>query len=77
MIIQTKYNIGDAVWTYGDYHKGYIIGEIQDLKATSVFLDITPTIEYTIKRVINGKVKLHHRLEQDLFPTKEELLKSL
>ena len=77
MTIETKYNIGDEVWTYGDYHKGCITGEIQDLKATSVFLDITPTIEYTIRRVINGKVKLHHRLEQDLFPTKEELLKSL
>lgn len=77
MTIETKFDIGQEVWTYGDYHKGYITGEIQDLKVTSVFLDITPTIEYTIRRVINGKVKLHHRLEQDLFPTKEELLKSL
>ena len=36
MTIETKYNIGDEVWTYGDYHKGVISGQIQDLKATSV-----------------------------------------
>lgn len=77
MKIETKYNVGDEVWTYGDYYKGYITGEIQDLKVTSVFLDITPTIAYTVRRVINGKVKLYHRFESELFPTKEELIKSL
>lgn len=77
MEIKTKYNIGDEVWSYGNYHKGVINGEIQDLRATAVFLDRTPTIEYTIRKVIKGKLKLYHRLESDLFPTKEELLKSL
>ena len=77
MTIETKYNIGDEVWTYGDYHKGVISGQIQDLKVTFGFLDITPTIEYMIRRVLHGELKLHYRLEQNLFPTKEELLKSL
>lgn len=78
MIIKTKYNIGQEVWIKGNYGKRIIRGEVQDLRATSVFLDPTPTIEYTIRYVnMNGKLKLFHRLEEDVFPTKEELLKSL
>ena len=77
MEIKTRYNIGDEVWCFGNFRKGVINGEIQDLRATAVFLDPTPTIEYTIRQVVKGKLKLYHRLEQDIFPTKEELLKSL
>lgn len=78
MTIETKYNIGDKVWIKKDYNKGAIQGEIQDLRATSVFLDRTPTIEYTIRYVNkNGVLKLFHRLEEDISSTKEELLKSL
>ena len=78
MTIETKYNIGDEVWIYKDYKKGIIQGRIQDLRATSVFLCRTPTIEYTIRYVNNrGNLKLFHRLEEDIFSTKEELLKSL
>ena len=78
MTIKTKYNIGDEVWVYKDYNKGIIQGQVQDLRATSVFLSSTPTIEYTIRCVNNrGKLKLFNRLEEHVFPTKEELLKSL
>ena len=77
MTIETKYNIGDEVWIKKDYKKGIIQGAVQDLRATSVFLCRTPTIEYTIRYVNkNGKLQLFHRLEEDVFPTKEELLKS-
>lgn len=78
MKIETKYNIGDEVWIYKDYKKDIIQGQIQDLKATLVFLDSNPTIKYTIRYVDNkGGLKLFYRLEQDVFPTKEELLKTL
>lgn len=78
MKIETKYNIGDKVWICKDYKKGIIQGQVQDLRATSVFLCRTPTIEYTISWVNNrGNLTLFHRLEEDIFPTKEELLKSL
>jgi hypothetical protein len=77
MTIETKYNIGDKVWICKDYKKGIIQGQVQDLRATSVFLCRTPTIEYTIIWVNRGNLTLFHRLEEDIFPTKEELLKSL
>ena len=76
MTIETKYNIGDEVWTYGDNNKGEINGQIQDMKIVAVFLGPTPIIEYTIRRIVNGKLKLHYRLGKDLFTTKEELLKT-
>lgn len=75
MTIETKYNIGDVVWIHKDYKKGIIQGQIQDLRATSVFLCRTPTIEYTIRCVNNrGNLKLFHRLEENVYHTKEELL---
>lgn len=77
MTIKTKYNIGDEVWVKENYGKSTIQGEVQDLRATAVFLDPTPTIEYTVRYLNKGKLKLLHRLEEDVFKTKEELLKSL
>ena len=77
MTIETKYNIGQEVWAKENYGKNIIQCEVQDLRATSVFLDRTPTIEYTLRYCVKGKLKLLHRLEEDVFPTKEELLKSL
>lgn len=77
MTIETKYNIGDEVWVRGNYGKGIIQCEVQDLRATAVFLDTTPTIEYTLRYCNKGKLKLLHRLEENVFPTKAELLKSL
>ena len=75
MTIESKFNIGDEVWTKGDFGKGIVQCEIQDLRATAVYA--SPTIEYTLRYCVKGKLKLMHRLEEDVFPTKEELLKSL
>lgn len=77
MTIETKYNIGDAVYTKGYYGKGIFLCEVQDLRASAVFLDPSPTIEYTLRYCDKGRLKLLHRLEEEVFPTKEELLKSL
>lgn len=77
MTIETKYNIGDEVWGKGNYGKGIIQCEVQDLRASAVFLGPSPTIEYTLRYCDKGRLKLLHRLEDDLFPTKAELLKSL
>lgn len=78
MTIETKYNIGDEVWVKENYGKNTVQGEVQDLRATAVFLDpTTPTVEYTVRYLNKGKLKLLHRFEEEVFPTKEELLKSL
>ena len=77
MTITTKYNIGDKVYTKVNYGKEIVNCEVQDLRATAVFLDPSPTIEYTLRYCVNRKLKLIHRLEEEVYPTKEELLKSL
>lgn len=77
MTIETKYNIGDEVWVRGNYGRGIIQCEVQDLRATAVFLAPIPTIEYTLRYCNKGKLKLLHRLEENVFPTKEELSKRL
>lgn len=77
MKITTKYNIGDKVYAKGIYGRGIIQCEVQDLRATAIFLDPSPTIEYTLRYCNKGTLKLLHRLEENVFPTKEELLKSL
>lgn len=84
MIIRTKYNLGDEVWfRYGDKIKK---GEVIDLKATVVFLSPNPTITYSIriKKEKGGfwlnrdkTIKVLPLYEEMLFPTKEELVKSL
>lgn len=84
MTIETKYNIGDWVWfRYGDKIKQ---GEVIDLKATVVFLSPKPTITYSIRAKKEGggywlnrdkTIKVLQLYEESLFPTKEELLKSL
>ena len=81
MKIETKYNIGDEVWLrYGDRIKE------AEIKATVVFLSPAPTITYTIriKNETGGwllnrdkTIKVVPIYEEMLFPTKEELLKSL
>ena len=70
MTIETKYNIGDkAYWVgYDGWQEGEIMG---------VFI-YNRGIKYAIKEhEINNKIFLIYVDEQDLFPTKEELLKSL
>jgi hypothetical protein len=70
MTIETKYNIGDKVWfqTLGINYKAEIIHI-----SIEVFQNESPTIHYNLHR--NGYA--YERHEDELFLTKEELLKSL
>ena len=70
MTIETKYNIGDEVWfqTLGMNYKAKIIHVIID-----AFPDGNNIIHYNLH--CNGYSCERH--EDELFPTKEELLKSL
>lgn len=69
MTIETKYNIGDEVWfrTLKFNKKAKVIGVTINLREDGVI------IEYGLER----KGYYYQRRESDLFPTKEELLKSL
>lgn len=71
MTIETKYNIGGkAFWAGydGNWWEGEILG---------VFI-YDGGIKYAMKeQKIKNKIFLIYVDEQDLFPTKEELLKSL
>ena len=69
MTIGTKYNIGDEVWfrTLKFNKKAKVIGVTINLREDGVI------IEYGLER----KGYYYQRRESDLFPTKEELIKSL
>lgn len=69
MTIETKYNIGDEVWfrTLKFNKKAKVIGVTINLREDGVI------IEYGLER----KGYYYQRRESDLFPTKEELIKSL
>lgn len=71
MTIETKYNLGDMVWLH-------LLGEPTEVMVIG--------LKYTISRTLIGcRYILKHNdysfdleaFESDLFPTKEELLKSL
>ena len=64
MTIETKYNIGDEVW--------FTTNSRQPVKAkiTKIYIDGESQCRYLFDEYVP-------RLERDLFPTKEELLKSL
>ena len=70
MTIETKYNIGDEVWfqTLGINYKAKVM-EIR----MRIFSDNDIIINYSLER--SGYY--YERNEDELFPTKEELLKSL
>lgn len=65
MVIETKYNIGDEVWVKcgGNILKGRIIEKNPEL--------------YFIRILYLGNPYILERTESEVFPTKEELLKSL
>jgi hypothetical protein len=74
MTIETKYNIGDEVWVrYTNYIEKGIIHAI----------DVSARMEYGVitRRCVSYDVKIDNCLfviyEHGIFPTKEELLKSL
>ena len=70
MTIETKYNIGDKVWTldfFDEPHEGEV-------------LSISTFNNYKYKRRDYISYYIHYlgnRNEREVFPTKEELLKSL
>ena len=76
MTIETKYNIGDEVFTLYN-------NKVSTLKIWGI--DVSIEKGFDGQYVLPTKVKIlyydfgkHHTFnEQDLFPTKEELLKSL
>lgn len=72
MTIETKYNIGDAVWGewYMEITKFKVKGIsiiVEGIKL-SILYDLVDTQDYTNEASM---------VEEYLFPTKEELLKSL
>jgi hypothetical protein len=71
MKIETKYNIGDEVWFASRLH--YIKGVISDIiiNAYNNKTMIVYGVEY------KNYVGYSQKEESELFPTKEELLKSL
>jgi hypothetical protein len=70
MTIETKYKVGDGVWfnTLGITYKAKVM-EVR----IRIFSDNDIIINYSLER--NGYY--HERNEDELFPSKEELLKSL
>ncbi len=68
MIIETKYNIGDKVWFNSLGH--HIKGKVDEINI-SVLIDGSVHIIYSIEK--SGYFFERH--EDELFPTKEELLK--
>ena len=70
MKIETKYNIGDKVWTldfFNEPHNG-------EITAISTFHNQKRKERDYISYFV---YPLGNRTEQEVFPTKEELLKSL
>ena len=72
MKIETKYNIGDNVWVIDDAQKA-VNGEIQHLDVE--FHSATPFDDDMLS--ITYEFGFGKRCEEFVFPTKEELLKSL
>ena len=69
MTIETKYNIGDEVW---------ITNNSQPIQVQILQITVKKRGEHiTIEYMIDNDEVITRRYEQDLFPTKEELLKSL
>jgi hypothetical protein len=71
MTIETKYNIGDEVWFMNE-NKVYV-SFIEDVRVKRNSKNTK--IEYMVESMQKKDFGL--KKEQDLFPTKEELLKSL
>ena len=70
MTIETKYNIGDEVWfrTLGINYKA---------KINCIIIDVFPNGNRIIHYNLHSNGHSYERYEEELFPTKEELLKSL
>ena len=69
MTIETKYNIGDEVWVYYNMKP-------QKMTVThiNIYCSKRATLKTEIRYVVDNAIAFR---ERPLFPTKEELLKSL
>ena len=69
MTIETKYNIGDEVWIYYNM-------ELQKMTIThiNIYCCKRGTLKTEVRYVVDNSISFG---ESSLFPTKEELLKSL
>lgn len=75
MTIETKYNIGDEVWKRDWLEGRNLVGEVVNITVNCNYgHHLTVIYEVSNKNNRNESIK---SLESDLFPTKEELLKSL
>lgn len=72
--MKTKFNIGDEVWTM-ENNKA-VSGSIKEL-IINICINGKITIKYIIKVLWKSQIWDTTRCEEELFPTKEELLKSL
>lgn len=72
MKIETKYNIGDKVWVINDTQKAVNV-QVQHIDV--VFHPATPFDDDMLS--ITYEFGFGKRREEFVFPTKEELLKSL
>ena len=70
MTIETKYNIGDEVWFMND-------GEPTSERIVRIDVERYEQKQYVEYTVVLSDVILTSFYEQELFPTKEELLNSL
>ena len=73
MTIETKYNIGDEVWFTHDHIA--MIGKVDKIEITTRFGDVE--ISYEVDVSYMTLTEVGKIWEGFLFPTKEELLKSL
>jgi hypothetical protein len=80
MTIETKYNIGDEVWFMADNkaHRGIIFG-FRFIKQCGYIKGgqpevVSESLDYIVSIALGHTT---HMEEFELFPTKEELLKSL
>lgn len=70
MTIETKYNIGDEVWTLNS------LCEPIPAKVFGILIEVRRNRIYIDYKVDNQEI-IAYRREDAVFPTKEELLKSL
>lgn len=70
MTIETKYNIGDKVWTLNS------LCEPIPAKVFGIMVEVRRNRTYIDYKVDNQEI-IAYRREDVVFPTKEELLKSL
>ena len=70
MIIETKYNIGDEVWVKNCFNEPF------KMEVLEIHIEITKICKIYKYKLANGTATIF-RNQNELFPTKEELLKSL